>query len=69
MTKALTEALKEGGRLLALGMVSLIVSFLLEFVLPQLDQTSVVTVLTVVLRMWDKAIHENNSDRIGLVPF
>jgi len=70
------EALKEGARLLVLMVVSFVVSFLLEQVVPTLDQTQSTIVLTFILRMVDKWVHENVSigpkvvrEANGLVPF
>lgn len=76
LKKPTIEALKEGARLLLLLVVSFVVSFLLEQVIPTLDSTQSTVVLTFALRMIDKWIHENVfvgpkmvREANGLVPF
>lgn len=70
MRKETQEALKEGGRLLLVGVVGLIVSVLVEVVVPSLDQTSVVFILAVILKAADKYIHTTDKVKLkGLVPF
>lgn len=68
--KPTIEALKEGGRLLLMLVVSFAVSFLLEKVVPTLDQNQTTLAFTITLRMIDKWIHKNPKFKFsGLAPF
>ena len=73
MSKSVQEALKEAGRLIAVGVVALVISVLQEKVLPVVDQTSTVVVVGLLLKAADKLVHEIDKGKLkdvkGLVPF
>lgn len=58
MNKSFVESLKEGLRLALFGAVAYIVTFLLQY-FGAMDQNEIITVvLTFVLRLADKFLHE-----------
>lgn len=69
-TKAITEAIKEAGRLAFFAAVSALVAYATTK-LSTLDPTSVYVVVgTVLLRVVDKYIHSNeNISATGIAPF
>lgn len=70
MTDAMKEMFKEGGRLVIFAAVAALVSFLLNTVVPTLPSTSTTMILTLVLRMVDKWVHENEDVKAnGLTPW
>lgn len=69
MTDAKKEMVKEGGRLVVFAAVAALITYVLNQV-ATLPETQTTVVLTLVLRMADKLIHESKAtNRNGLVPF
>jgi hypothetical protein len=61
MSEPLKEALKELGRLVLFGVVSIIITFVLDK-LTNVPQTETVIIVAAALRFLDKWIHEHSKD-------